>query len=94
MRGKLFKILGVVAVIAMLATAMLVAPVAAISGVVLTIGSTEIYNNTPYTISFTLGTTQPTDAAGIVVTFDTGIMVGTPAVTIMTGPGPVQLLWL
>jgi hypothetical protein len=86
-RGKLFKILGVVAVIAMLATAMLVAPVAAISGVVLTIGSTEIYNNTPYTISFTLGTTQPADAAGIVVTFDTGIMVGTPAVTIMTGPG-------
>ena len=42
MRGKLFKILGVVAVIAMFATTVLVAPVAAISGVALTGGRTEI----------------------------------------------------
>ena len=42
MRGKLFKILSVVAVIAMLATTVLVAPLAALSGVALTGGSTEI----------------------------------------------------
>ena len=54
MIGKLFKILGAVAVVAMLATNVLVVPVAAISSVALTVGSTEIYNNTPYTIRFTL----------------------------------------
>ena len=45
MRGRLFKILGVMAVIAMLATYVLVAPVAAISGVALTVGSEFLESN-------------------------------------------------
>jgi len=84
MKGKLFAILGVIAVITMLATA-LVAPVSALTGVSLAVGNTTISVATPYIVTFTLGSAQPTNAAAIVVTFGTGILVGTPAVTIQTG---------
>jgi len=86
MKSKLFKILGVVAVVAMSA-AVLVSPVAAMSGVTLAVGSTTISVATPYLVSFTLGSTQTANSSAIVVTFATGMLVGNPAVTIQAGPG-------
>jgi hypothetical protein len=83
-KGQLFKILGVIAVITMLASA-LVAPVSALTGVSLAVGNTTISVATPYIVTFTLGSAQPANVAAIVVTFGTGILVGTPAVTMQTG---------
>ena len=87
MKSKLFGILGAAAIVAMLATMLLVAPVAAMTGVTLAVGSTTISAATLYKVTFTLGATQTGNAAAIVVTFGTGMMVGNPAVTIQTGPG-------
>ncbi len=84
MKGQLFKILGVIAVITMLASA-LVAPVSALTGVSLAVDNLTISVTTNYTVTFTVGTEQPANAAAIVVTFGTGILVGTPAVTMQTG---------
>jgi hypothetical protein len=81
MKGTLIKILGVAAVAAMLVTS-LVAPVAAMAAPTLAVGSTTVSAATPYTISFTTGAAQTGNTAGIVVTFGTGVVVGTPAVTI------------
>ena len=83
MKGKLFKILGVIAVITMLASA-LVAPVSALTGVILAVDNLTISVTTTYTVTFTMGSAQPANAAAIVVTFGTGILVGTPVVTIQT----------
>jgi len=87
MKSRLFKILGVVAIVVNMAIMALVNPVAAITGVTLAVGSTTISAATSYYITFTLNATQTGNAAGIVVTFGTGMMVGNPAVTIQTGPG-------
>ena len=87
MKSKLFRILGVAAIVGMLATMLLVAPVVAMTGVTLAVGSTTISAATLYKVTFTLGATQTGNAAAIVVTFGTGMMVGNPAVTIQTGPG-------
>jgi hypothetical protein len=87
MKSKLFRLLGVIAVVAMIATA-LVAPVAAMTGVTLAVGTTTISTATPYVVTFTTGATQPANAAAFVLTFDSGITVaaGTTA-TITTGGG-------
>ena len=87
MKSRLFKILGVVAIVVNMAIMALVNPVAAITGVTLAVGSTTISAATSYYITFTLNATQTGNAAGIVVTFGTGMMVGNPPVTIQTGPG-------
>jgi len=73
MKSKLFKILGVVAVVAMSA-AVLVSPVAAMSGVTLAVGSTTISVATPYLVSFTLGSTQTANSSAIVVTIRYGML--------------------
>jgi hypothetical protein len=86
MKSKIVKILGVVAVVAMLA-ASLVAPVSAMSSVILAVGNPTISVATPYLVSFTLGANQTASANAIVVTFATGMLVGNPAVTIQAGPG-------
>ncbi len=86
MKSKLVRILGVVAVVAMLAAA-LVSPVSAMSGVSLAVGNTTVSLATPYLVTFTLGSTQSPSASAIVVTFATGMLVGSPAVTIQAGPG-------
>ena len=57
MKSKLVRILGVVAVVAMLAAA-LVSPVSAMSGVSLAVGNTTVSLATPYLVTFTLGSTQ------------------------------------
>ena len=71
MKSKLFKVLGVVAIVAMLASS-LVAPAAAMSGVSVSVTSgTAIINaNGNYTISATLGA-QLLGATGNPVTFPT-----------------------
>jgi hypothetical protein len=87
MKRKLFKILCVVAVITILVS-VLIAPVAAdINGVSLTVGDTTISTATPYQVTFTLGSTQTANTAAIVVTFATGMVIGSPSVTIQAGPG-------
>jgi hypothetical protein len=87
MKRKLFKILGIVAVITMLATA-LIAPVAAdINGVSLTVGDTTIGTATSYQVTFTLGATQTANTAAIIVNFATGMTIGSPSVAIQAGPG-------
>jgi hypothetical protein len=86
MKSKLVKILGVIAIVGMLAAA-LVVPVSAMSNITLAVGSTTISAATPYLVSFTLGANQTAGANAIVVTFATGMLVGNPAVTIQAGPG-------
>jgi hypothetical protein len=86
MRSKLVKFLGVAAVVAMLATA-LVVPVAAMASPKLEVGSTTVGATTSYTVTFTLGAAQPAATAGIVVNFGSGIIVGTPTVSIQISPG-------
>ena len=71
MKSKFFKILGVVAVVAMLAAA-IVAPVSAMSGVNLAVSSTTIGATPTTTVTFTLGATQATATNAIVVTFGSG----------------------
>jgi len=84
MKSKIVNILGVVAVVGMLAAA-LVSPVSAMSGVTLTLGNFTISAATPYIITFIPGANQPANANAIVVTFATGMLVGNPAVTIQVG---------
>jgi hypothetical protein len=84
MKGKLFAILGVIAVITTLANA-LIAQVSALTGVNLAVGNTTISVATPCIVTFTLASAQPANEAAIVVTFGTGILVGTPVVTMQTG---------
>ena len=87
MKRKLFKVLGVVDVITILVTA-IIEPVAAdINGVSLMVGDTTITTATPYQVTFTLGYTQTANTAAIVVTFATGMVIGSPSVTIQAGPG-------
>jgi hypothetical protein len=89
MKSKLFKILGVVAVVAIIAAA-IVAPAAALTTPTLAVGSTTISIPTTYTVTFTLGLTQNKNAAAFVFTFDSGINVAgvTAAGTTFTaGPG-------
>ena len=88
MKSKLFRILGVVAVVAMIATA-LVAPVNAMINVNLADSDTTI-GIVPATIdvTFTLGATQVASATAIVITFDTGWTVAAvPTATIATSNG-------
>jgi hypothetical protein len=98
MKSKLFRILGVVAVVAMIATA-LVAPVSALSGVglAITLGTspatstvTDI-SNTPinYILTFTPGVAQPATTNAVVVTFDAGIKLPTVVNVgfLTSGPG-------
>jgi len=87
MKSKLFRILGVVAVVAMLATSLVAAPVSAMSGVSLaiTLGTspatatvTDISNNPiNYIVTFTPGVAQPAATNAVVVTFDAGIKLPT-----------------
>jgi hypothetical protein len=70
MKSKLFKVLGVVAVVAMLATA-LVAPVAGLATSGLVVGDTTINISTTYTVTVTLGA-QLLTGATITTTFPTG----------------------
>ena len=87
MKSKLFRILGVVAVVAMLATSLVAAPVSAMSGVSLaiTLGPspatttvTDISNNPiNYIVTFTPGVAQPAASNAVVVTFDAGIKLPT-----------------
>jgi len=98
MKSKLFRILGVVAVVAMIATA-LVAPVSALAGVnlAITLGTspatttvTDI-SNTPinYILTFTPGVAQPAATNAVVVTFDAGIKLPTVVNVgfLTSGPG-------
>ena len=75
MKGKLFKILGVIAVVAMIAAA-IVAPAAALSGVNLAVSNTTIGNPYTTTVTFTIGAGLGTSPNGltnaIVVTFGSG----------------------
>ena len=61
MKSKLVKILGVIAMVGMLAAA-LVVPVSAMSNITLAVGSTTISAATPYLVSFTLGANQTAGA--------------------------------
>ena len=79
MKSKLFKILGVIAVVAMIAAA-LVAPTAALAGVNLADSNLVIGQTGTVTVTFTLGATQAGNAAAFVVTFDSGWTVPTGAV--------------
>jgi len=75
MKSKYFKILGVIAVVAMIAAA-LVAPVpaSALSGVSLGVSGTTISATAQtYTITFTTGVAQPELATAFTLTFDSGI---------------------
>ena len=88
MKSKIFKILGVIAVVAMIAAA-LVAPAAALSGVNLAV-STAVIGATPTTtVTFTLGATQAAATNAFVVTFSSGwtIPAGAIACTISTSNG-------
>ena len=80
MKSKFFKILGVIAVVAMIAAA-IVAPVAALSGVNLAVSSTTIGATPTTTITFTIGATQAAATNAIVVTFGSGWTVPAGAIT-------------
>jgi len=79
MKSKIIKILGVIAVVAMIAAA-LVAPADALTGVSLTPTVTTIGYTTTYTLTFTLGAAIPAStASAITVTFGSGITLPTAA---------------
>lgn len=80
MKSKLFKSLGVVAVVVMIAVA-LVAPAAALAGVTLAVSSTTIGATSNTTVTFTLGATQAAATNAIVVTFGTGWTVPVGVIT-------------
>jgi hypothetical protein len=91
MKSKLFKVLGVVAIVAMLATA-LVAPAAAVSAVSLSVTSGTAYINAAgnYTVFGTLSTALAggTTLDTITITFPAGyVLSATPTATINAGPG-------
>jgi len=86
MKSKILRILGVVATVAMIASA-LVAPVTAVSTPVLAVGSTQISTATTYTVTFTLGVNQPASATAIKVTFPTGAVITAATATIATNSG-------
>ena len=84
MKSMLFKILGVVAVIAMLSAALVVAPVSALSATSLTEGSTVISTATTYTIIFNIGTAL---VGGSTITV--GFPTGTTFATTLTGDATI-----
>jgi hypothetical protein len=87
MKSKLFKILGVVAVVAMLASTLVALPASALSGVSLAATPTTISTASTYTVMFTLGSAITSNASAFVLTFDSGITVAAPTVSVITSTG-------
>ncbi len=88
MKSKMFRILGVVAAVSMLAATLTAIPALAISSSGLTIVNKTISTATTYTLTFNLGATLPLGAAAITVGFPTGTTgLGAATATLEAGPG-------
>jgi len=91
MKSKILRIIGVVATVAMIASA-LIAPVSAVTTPVLAVSTTTISLAATYTTTFNLGLTQPAAVSAIVLTFPTGSsLASVTGVDLTTGPGLATL---